>query len=80
MKINKGKQLRINVIHDKDKPLLTETSAVTRRSTKCCEELYAGQVHHNNSIINITPPENRELENAVVFEQDVREAICTLKT
>lgn len=45
-KLTKLQSPRIKITADESGPLLTETSAVTRR----CEELYNWQLHPNNSI------------------------------
>ena len=69
----------IIIIEDKEGSLLTEETAVNRRWTEYCEELYNFELRPDTSILDNAYNTNREPGDAPILQEEVEEAVRSLK-
>eukprot|EP00745_Piridium_sociabile_P015102 TRINITY_DN22265_c0_g1_i4.p2 TRINITY_DN22265_c0_g1~~TRINITY_DN22265_c0_g1_i4.p2 ORF type:complete len:167 (-),score=43.02 TRINITY_DN22265_c0_g1_i4:628-1128(-) len=77
--LTKSHQRRIMIIEDKNGNLLTEETAVLSRWTEYCEELYNYKLRPDTSRLDKGTNTNQELDDPPILEEEVEEAVRSLK-
>ena len=77
--LTKTQQPKSSVIEDSNGQLLTESNAVLGRWTKYCKDLYNYPLQPDSSIVQNACAKNREPEDLPIMQEEVKEAVRSLK-